>query len=564
MKKKLIFFTFAIFVLAIALRLPYITRQFTLEEAFHARVIKTIQETGFPLVYKGEQQELTVFGDRPPTLFLFFLIPLSVFPDSEWAFRITPLFFSILELLVLFLFGKKLFGQARLWPAIPLALFFISIHTFAIQTSTQIHFDQIFSFFSTLFLFFALTVLLQKDTSTKKYFLLGLLFFFAFSIKYDPSLVLILIVSVGAFIHFRRFLPGFLVTCTVSASLFLIIYYFYNLQNGSPQTFWVPIELILGVFKSNVIPKLAENQTTKHLWAENYYILIRFLSWLGIPTLLLGFYSLIHILKSKLYQDPKILFLLIWVAIYTISYLAVGWSGDYPRYFAPILTPLFILISIVLTDNYLTLQKKLTAMTILIPIIFSIVLLFALSYNGFLFLDRISGWVPHLQIPFFTILISACAIIFILARKASGNLFLTISLVFLALAHTTLSNLHDQKSQYSLTNFYEVSGGKEAGIFLKNNLPKNSIILTYDPVSYYYKGIFYDYPELISGRYVPKDLLLDVITQNKISAIALPSVYVQELDRITNENGIDFEKLTRERFKNHQTFGKGIKTEVFY
>lgn len=566
MLNKWWFFILLLFM-AIILRLLFLSREFVLEEALHVKVVRSLIDSGSPQIYLGEQEALNTFLDRPPSLF-FLMVPfIFIFGESEISARLTPMLFSIFELILVFYFGSKFFKNSKAVPL--LAAFLMATHPYLIQTSLQVHFDQVYSFFSTLFLFLCLDKIIHKKDQLKDFFQLGLAFFLMFAIKYDPSLIALSIVTIFAFFIRKKFLYKFLISVFFGASFFFLLLASYTFSIGSLERFWVPLNLIKKVLTDNFLPKFMSLDTPKisvHFWANNYYILIRFLSWLSIPVILLSIYSFIEIATTKKFiNDLRVLFLSLWFFLYTGVYLLMGWAGDYPRYFAPAMPALFLLISFIVVNIVKENKQLLNFRVISICVLISLSLLFFAQTKGYLFLDHITGWIPSLQIPFFIILFLGCLIIFFLFKFKVISFFLLLILVYLTIGQFSLQYIHDLSSNFSLTNAYGVSGSKEAGRFLRNSFKnKNKVIYTYDPVAYYWGGRYFDHVNTFYGKILKEKEPLEILTQENISAYALPQIYFDDIESSLQKEGIDFKEYLSKNYPNYKKFGGILGTEVYY
>lgn len=513
-------------LIALLLRLPFLNREFVLEETLHTKVVQAIANTGYPVIYFGEQQPVTVFMDRSPVLFFLFVPFIKIFGVSETSIRIVPVIFSTAEIITVIYFGLKVLPLRIAKPAVFLTAMFLAIHPYAIQNSLQIHFEGIFSFFSTLYLLYCFRNIQIRQNNWRTHVFQSAILAIAFSLKYETSLMIFMIVFIYSLFSYRKFLSKLIITSLASISLFLTIFYFYNFNFGHPEQFIIPFERLVWVIQKIFLPKFTTLElitTTRHLWADNYYLLIRFLSWLSIPSILLFIYAFFHSFNSKIY-------LLVWIGIYWGIYLLGGWAGDYPRYFAPSLPAVFMVISIVLVKEIW--QKKKSFKEITISVLFAILLLSGLYAKGYLFLDHITGWVPLLQTPFFLIL--ALGIILVcLAIIYKKRLNSVIYILFLVqIGQITIQYLHDLRSNYSLTNFYSYGGYKEAGKIMQSFLDKNKdTIYTFDPVGYYWEGKYFDHYQL--GPHKEKHLIIkSAFETGNIAAIALPDINYEELKLI--------------------------------
>lgn len=564
-KVKQIWLYLIIFAVAISLRIPYLTREFVLEETLHVKVARSIAQVGYPYTYFGEQEQSSqsIFMDRTPMLFFFLAAPIRVFGESEISIRALLLILSLLELSIIIYFTLHIFQKPKV---AALAGFLFAVHPYVIQSSLQIHFDDaIFTFFTTWFLFLSLEKIIKKRNSLKDQLQLASILFFVFSIKYETSLMALATVAVGAALIYRPFLLKFLTTSILSILTFFIIFFFYNLSFGHPEQFFTPAQRIVIVSQKLLIPKLTAFEATsvRSLWAHNYYLLIRFLSWLSIPTILLAAYTYFRISQVKKFRrNPAIIFLTVWILVFVVTYLVGGWSGDYPRYFAPAMPALFVLAGAVFAHDFQKLRTKVSTLQLALISIFVTSLLILALKNNYLFLDHITGWIPNLQIPFFIIL--ALTILFTyLATKLKIYATVMVTILLLNFAQLTAQNIHDLKSNYSLTNFYGHGSYRQAGMFLQQTIgDQNKVILTFDPVGYYWGEKYFDY-YIITSR-ADADQTVSILKNQHLDAIALPRLYLAEIESIAAGTSLDFTSFLAENFKNHQNFGgeKGI--EIFY
>lgn len=555
-------------ILAIGLRLPFLDREFVLEESYLVRAGKAIADSGYPIFYDGQQTPQKIFLARPPGSILALAASFKILKVSEVSTRLVPVLFFLGQLLLVIAFGLRLGPRPHQKMIAFLAGLLFAIHPYVLQNSTQVHYDgAIFSFFSTLYLLAALETIINKRNGWRDHARLGFLFFLAFAIKYDPTLMALLIVAVFALFHYRRFVPKLLLASFAAAVLFFGLFYLYNVAHGHPEGFLIPFQETGGIFKTTFIPKFTTfeiSPRTRALWADNYYILIRFLSWLSIPTLLLSFYAFVRFLQEKsLRTNPTLVYLVLWIAVYCGVYIGMGWGGDYPRYFAPMLPPLFLLTSAVTVHDFNKLKRHSPKMVGGAVLVSGVTLILAHRAN-LLFLDRITGWVPSLQTPFFITLAIGLVSIAVSSRLKTALLPLLMTLLFLNLGQFTMQVIHDARSTFSLTNFYGSSGSRDAGNFLKKEFEsKDATVFTFDPVAYYWDGRYYEYTSLapLEDRH-PQ--LLQALFSGEVTAIALPQVYVDELHRIAMENDRDFQHYLSENFQEHKNFGGEKGVEVWY
>ena len=559
--EKIVFF---LIFLALLVRVPFLNREFALEEAFHARAAKTVADTLYPLMYYGEQQPPTIYLDRPPALIMALAASFKIFGVSELSARAVPLIFFFAALLILFRFAKKLFDNHT---AAILALIFLSLHPYMIQNSLMLHFDgALVLFFSSAYLLLALVKITKKKNTWTSHIQLAAIIYFSLWVKYEPTLLMIATVVVFTRIYYKPFLKKLIISSLLATILFSISFFLYNFIMGHPQGFWLPLERITQLSKGSYLGKITPDQSLS-MWAGSYYIAIRFLSWLSIPTILLSIYAAIRFLQEKtLRKDPKIIFLVTWTLVFTTTYIIAGWAGDYPRYFAPAIPPLFLFIAMTIDHDFAKFKKNLRAKSIIATAVTTLVIFIVMLKNNLLFLDHITGWIPLLQIPFFTILSLGITLLLFLAIKHKKHLiFYLLVVIFLNLLQITVQYVHDAKSNYSLTNFYGHGGYKQSGQFLKDKFTNKDVaILTIDPVGYYWQGKYFDYYQMGYHRINDPEIFKDAFLNNKIAAVALPKEYARQYATNIKKTGFDFNKYLANNYKNKRNFGgeKGI--EVWY
>lgn len=547
------------------MRSPFLSKEFVLEEALHVKVAKAIEAHGYPKIYYSEQAKEAIFLDRTPALFIPIAIAVKLSGSTETAIRTTLMLFSLAEIATVMLLLNRIFPKNFALALITGLL--MASSPYLIQTNLQIHFESaIFTFFITFFMLFSLLKIKSAQNSISDHLQLSLIFFVAFAIKYETSLMALATVSVFAFIYFRKFLKKLFAFSSFAIILSQLLLLSYNLYFGNPQLTFLPAQSIFWVFQNVIFPKLtstAADPKIISLWANNYYLLIRFLSWISIPAIILFIASAAQIAKSKkLIQDPKIVFLLIWFFLFSGIYLIAGWAGDFPRYFATAMPAFFTLISIAAVNQILSSKQILSLLQISILFFASGIVLFVLQKNNLLFLDHITGWIPQLQAPFLTLTAFLVIITLILTLKTrfSKDLLILLSMVYFG--QILFQFNHDLNSDYSLTNFFGASHFKDAGLFLKSNLNPNDVILTIDPVAYYWDGKFYDY-YFFGTRQKDYRQIYSALERGTIKAIALPKSTMADLAQTSKEHNTNMDQLTR-KFKNHIDFGSKNGIEIYF
>ncbi|MEK7120795.1 MAG: hypothetical protein AAB840_01755, partial [Patescibacteria group bacterium] len=103
------FFFLLIIIVAISIRIPFLNREFVLEEALNVKDARAIAQTGYPQVYAGEQAPQYIHLDRTPGLFFAIAASFKMFSESEISARIVPLLFFLGQLLLIFYFTSRIF-----------------------------------------------------------------------------------------------------------------------------------------------------------------------------------------------------------------------------------------------------------------------------------------------------------------------------------------------------------------------------------------------------------------------------------------------------------------------
>lgn len=568
MRRKTAWIFLGVLTVALLMRLPFLSKEFVLEEALHVKVAKAIAQTGFPKIYYSEQVNEGIFLERTPVFFIPIALTIKLLGTSEIAIRTTLLLFSILEILIVMLLVRKIFANNNGSQISILSGLLMASSPYLIQTNLQIHFESaIFTSLISLYMLLSLLKISKKQNTNSDHFQLGLIYLVAFSVKYETSLMALIAVLIFAFIYFREFLPKLIISSVSAIIFFQVLFYLYNTYFNYPELTTLPAQSIFWVFENVFSPKFTLAQTSTQaisLWANNYYLLIRFLSWISIPAIILFFASAVQLTKNKvLFKNPKVVFALIWFFLFSATYLVGGWSGDYPRYFATAMPAFFIIISIALTHQIASVKKE--GQNLRLPMVaFAAFVLFAIAQkNGFLFLDHITGWIPTLQTPFLIITFALLGITLIILFKTRFFSKYFVLLLILYLGQIFFQFNHDLKSTYSLTNFYGASNFKQSADFIKSTLSSQSTILTIDPIGYYWDGKFYDF-YYFGTRNKNPELIANALKSGAISAIVLPKTTMQELLLSLKLEGINFEDLKKQRFFNHYQYPDENGVEIYY
>jgi hypothetical protein len=558
--------TLVVILIFFALRVPHLHREYTLEEPHIVKSAEAIMRTGYPLIYFGEQDGKIINLWKPPGFVFLLALYYKIFGVSETASRLLPLSFSFGQLILILLAPLLFWKDHRLNERIALlAGLLFAIHPYAILNSIQIDLDGgVLAFFITLFLFLVFRILTSSRQNSWEKPALVCVFFLAFATKFEPSLMAAVIAMVATYRFRKSLLQHIFGHLVIAIMTFFALFLLYNQSFGHPEATLLPLSVIGKITTQTLAPRLDSlgNVTDLIRWRGSIILLLRFTSWLTIPTILLAFYCLIRFLINKeTKQDRAIPFLLMWISVFVGIYLLFGWSGDYPRYFAPIIPPLFLLIGFVIAEKFKSF-KPATLSSLTLPTLSITLLLIILAERlNTLFLDRITGWIPSLAIPFLSLLTISSLMILLLARKKQASPIVLLILLSLNFVQSGIQDYHDLTTSYSLTNFYGARGFKEAGTFLRQHVrtKPNTVILTVNPVAYYWGGKYFEYADLLHFP-EKRSSIQESLADGRLSAVALPKVYLEQISVISPV----FPGYLSQTYARHLNFGgeKGI--EVYY
>lgn len=561
-RNKILWITLSIVVLFVALRIPFLNKEYVFEETFLVRSAEQIAEVGYPEYYVGEQLgKLEVNLFKPPLFAATLALMYKIFGSSEIVSRSVPLIFNLGTLLLLIAFAKRFFGSKGMAIGLFAATLFAA-HPFFIQNSIQIDLDGgIISFLTMLFVYLSARYLSLSTITTKNWIVILLSFFFLFATKIEPALMTAFAVFFWLAITKKslRLLIKYCLALAIPVATFFALFYLYNYGFGHSEQTWSPIVLILLVFDRFFIPRFQGEVIDVHqlkAWQESLALFSIYVTWIAPPFLLALGVLLIRKIK-RIVKHFELLLLFLWFAVMAGTYFLIGNTGPgYPRYLAPMTVPLFLFLGYfsVQAWSIVVARKKYTGLLLTSVGIFILYLL----APTILFLERklvinlellnnLDKLFSVARLAIFWVLVFVILLTISFWRKINWEKSFIITVISL-LIYLPFAYVHDVKADHSLTNVYGQSGFRDAGSYLQDHLSEEDIILTNDTVGYYYNRRYFDMAFSIHSDESSYEKLEKAFEKKEIAAIA-----------ISEEQMIDFlsDPISsyRQEFKLARTFG---------
>lgn len=248
------------------------------------------------------------------------LVSYSIFGVSEFAARMTTLFFSSASMIMLYFLAKRLFG-----PNVALlstALFFVN------PMSMLFSYRALIDFSSWVFIFATLWIYFKAEKSGKlKYYLLTGLFAFLATMGQRPAIILLPAIFFYSFFVKREFKKSLMMVLP-----FLLLMIPYGL------VLWKTGGLAINI---SVVETAGAQQGEPALFTTDNWIwyLAKFFELSG-PFALFAFGALIYFFYKK---APHWKFLLVWLAVFWIG-LSVPQNKE-PRFYQWLFLPAYFAFS---------------------------------------------------------------------------------------------------------------------------------------------------------------------------------------------------------------------------
>jgi len=527
---------FVVAALFVTFRFPFFERGLSLEESTAISSGIGVLERGFPY-FDIDMFTKNIAGvGHPPILNWMLGVSFYFFGVSETAARLPILLCSFLLLMAIGIFSYLLFRDWRI-SLCSLALF--SIIPFSIQNSLQIQYDGAIV---SLFVFGILAsawFFLSKDHV--RIVPAGLFFISSLGLFYSKPEVWLLVgfVLAASFLLMARNKKGlqrFLIVVllmSVSGVVYIVSYRYYNTSFGHGDlTFASTGVSVTGVlFKK--ITTLFQDFKTGFLWlAGSAALLYKFLMWITFPVMLLFVAALARFIKSKEWHDKRLAYLLIWIFVFFVAYLVLGYGGNvYPRYYGPLVAPLVMILAYAVVSAMGNIKKVVQHLFVVggalfLAYIFKIHQIF-LPYRGDIVFST-AGW---------TLALWFCAAVVVVVFSWKSEKFFSVFAPLCCSAVLVFSIAifaADARANYVFGDNFGESGYREAGEWLTARVMHEDIVLSRNPIDYYFKGIFIDtYNSLMPFR----DRIDEMLVDKEITYIAIPERTLHKWDIQDQQGG---------------------------
>lgn len=515
--------------LFLALRIPFLTQEYGPEEPLWVTAGEGVLNTGYPLASIGEtKKELPAYW-KPPMLPLLLGSSYGVFGINEFASRIVPLLFSFLQLFIIMLLCRRVFGEKKGDIIGLLAIFIITINPFSIQNSTYVETDGgILTFFILLTLYLAWPLFKENDVEWYQWILLGLGSFLMIATRIETSVMIFGALGLLSLIRIRSYKSlfrtvGMGLTFLTAISLFFAIYASYNSAHGHPEVTDQATAMITASLKIRSDPTASADAPLN----VNYYLpginfgpfqkLAKFafpgiaftgifLAWitLGLGIMMVyAFFSVFRNIKSL-----KLLYFFVPGLLAFLPYAITGTGANWPRHIF-ISFILFVILSSYFLHKQLNLNTKKGTLRLIFLTIILFFVLWTTPLKELLFFERLRS--APMLLGIFSGMAILLGFILIFIKKIK---ILPLLLV-IYIASSVLIFGHDVASPYTLTAYYGNSGYKEAGAFLNQNVRPNETLWATETIGYYSKIPYYDITDGRSLVFEPDWIAVYTIPSNR-------------------------------------------------
>lgn len=523
-----------ILLFSFLLRVPFLKKEIIADELTGILGGMDVARIGYPAIY-GDQ-----IIAHPPLAFFFHAFFFIIFGVSEQSARIVPIIFSLATSVVIYLICKHIDQhQSRRYVGL-IALLNYSINPYAIQTSILIDIDQILAFFTTTLLYMFLRC---EDNFKWRYIGIGsfVLFLALFTRLVTPIAFLIGVIVYYSIIRQRPrkgYIPV-LIMCFLGSVIFLASWLSY-----------------CSFFNLNPLDPLIKNQGQLiKLRGINWLFwsaanLILFARWYTIPIGLLSILSIFFAFKKKR-KAPYFILIAFWSLIPFITFGFFPAPFGFPKYFAPAIAPLSILLDSYLGEHIYRIKNKTELSHLLF--IGSVITLIFFSLQLFLF-EPSPETLTYVQFFLFPCFIAIPLLVVILLRQ-KVTIFeersirryiaaLTILAFIYASGMTGIFSISNSSTHY----WIGITGTKETGLYLKAHTSNNDSLIVPKDVGYYANRTFYElflfYRNTTATITQYEDLFIKLITEKQITYFAYaPRFHSVPLEYISIVEEVSYQRI---------------------
>lgn len=509
--------TLAVFL---AVRVPFLTKEYAPEEAAWIRAGQGVAQTGFPWTYLGEQTPGAWAYWKGPLFPWLLGAGFKVFGEHEWVARGIPLLFALGQIILVWLISIRIWGKEKGRTIGLVAAAILAIHPFAIQNAVQVDIDGgLVGFFALLILYAAWPVVNGLEASKDDWRFLFGASFFSFLTRFDTSLMIFF--ALAAIYLTRRGPRAALQLCLLFLGAIVLYFAVVGAYNASfhqfPKTFAPFQNLVrqaIGSFGAKLaaapIPAVAKTtysgRLSDLLGNRNFgkltpvinallptsaFLTVSF-AWLTLPFTFLIIFICAWFLKKRVFRDPAIAYLGLPAFTIFLAFTIVAPSFNYPRYIHTVVLLIIILISwffTALLENGVASKRMLAAAVLVVAAI--ALLVWNTEASVLLFADRVrSNPIRAGEAAVATGAAGAVLGLVLKKDRAAMNVLLIGGGVYLVFAVSTTGL--DLGKPYSLNAYYGNYGFKVAAAYLDKRASPSDTLITVDTLGYYYGRPYYD------------------------------------------------------------------------
>jgi len=501
----------------VALRLPFVSREYAPEEPLWVTAGEGVAQTGFPLASLGENKKIFPAYWKPPMLPLALGSAYKLFGSSEIVSRGLMLFISLLQLPLILLLCRRLFGTNKGTNIALTALALIAISPFAIQNALYVEADAtLLTFFLLLLALACWPIAMGEKISRKRWLAVMSIIILALFCRIETTLMVLFALALITLwrANIRRTLQ-LIAASSIALLLFFILYYAYAAAFGHPEIIKNGLSMVVSslLIRGQTDASQGPLNIASYLPGISLGPLAPFVAklfpaaaftvalslWLTLPFIFLFLLSVFRAIRRT--RDPmltrrnqrtypRLYLIVLCVTIFTV-YGITGAGANWPRqiYIGFILAS--ILIAALLIEFELFSKKYLRralGITIVLLILFWLTPL-----RQFAFFERVRESPIKAGIVAGLIILAACLIAFWKTKLIRTALLVGLS------GYAAISILliaHDIQRPYTLTAYYGNHGYKAAGAYLQKQVKPGETVAAVEVIGYYSRRPYYDIIDL--------------------------------------------------------------------
>lgn len=518
--KRYLLALIAVFVLFFALRIPFLGKEWAVEEASWIRAGEGVMHTGFPWIYLGEQSPGAWANWHGPLFPWALGAAFKLFGESEVVARSVPLLFSFGQLVLIYLLSLRLFGKQKGRKVGLLAAFLVAINPFAVQAAVQIDIDGgIVAFFALLTLYAAWRIF-EKEAPTKKdYTFLVAASALYFLTRFEMPLMVFFGIAIFFAVQ-KGWRAGVKIALlfALAIAIAMLIYISYGAATGTLAIIMQPFQFLYSVATQSVMSKAVPSPDTQlspprmsevfgnHSFGPLTKLVIilfptvGFLTeiaiWITIPLLALIVFVIMAIILARRFKDRALQFLLIPASVLAVVIIGLAPTFNFPRYiFTAFL--LFVMITAAILIDWFE-EHPINAWLLAGGVVIAAAITAFTPARIVLFSDRARGNPILSAIGLVVaILLGLAAGIFLRTSRRQTQFAACLLAAYIGFAGIIVGG--DFRKPYSLNAYYGNYGFTQAGAYLKSIAKPGDVLVMSDTTGYYYGGKYWDLNAYASG-----------------------------------------------------------------